>query len=64
MPSALTADGPHAPDRRATTPPSARRVLIAGAAGNAMEWYDFAVYGYFAPIIGARFFPSRDPPHR
>jgi len=38
--------------------PSVRRTVIAGVAGNAMEWYDFAVYGYFAPIIGARFFPS------
>jgi hypothetical protein len=38
--------------------PSLRRVVVAGIAGNAMEWYDFAIYGYFAPIIGARFFPS------
>jgi MHS family proline/betaine transporter-like MFS transporter len=37
---------------------SLRRVIIAGIAGNAMEWYDFAVYGYFAPVIGARFFPA------
>ena len=61
MPSAPTADGPRAPGGRATVPSTARRVLVAGAAGNAMEWYDFAVYGYFAPTIGARFFPSRDP---
>lgn len=27
-------------------------------AGNVLEWYDFAVFGYFAPIIGAQFFPS------
>ena len=26
-----------------------------------MEWYDFAVYGYFAQAIGQHFFPSRDP---
>ena len=26
-----------------------------------MEWYDFAVYGYFAGIIGSVFFPSKDP---
>ena len=25
-----------------------------------MEWYDFAVYGYFAQIIGQQFFPSVD----
>lgn len=38
-----------------------RRVTLAGIAGNVMEWYDFAVYGYFAPIIGRQFFPSDDP---
>ncbi len=26
-----------------------------------MEWYDFAVYGYFAAVIGSQFFPSSDP---
>ena len=26
-----------------------------------MEWYDFAVYGYFAATIGRHFFPSDDP---
>jgi len=38
-----------------------RRVVLAGIAGNVMEWYDFAVYGYFAQAIGQHFFPSRDP---
>src|SRR6478672_7169666 len=38
-----------------------RRTVLAGIAGNVMEWYDFAVYGYFAPIIGQHFFPSDDP---
>ena len=37
------------------------RVVLAGIAGNVMEWYDFAVYGYFAQAIGQHFFPSRDP---
>ncbi len=37
------------------------KTIIAGIAGNVMEWYDFAVYGYFAPIIGRQFFPSDDP---
>ena len=26
-----------------------------------MEWYDFAVYGYFAGVIGHQFFPSDNP---
>jgi MHS family proline/betaine transporter-like MFS transporter len=29
--------------------------------GDALEWYDFAVYGYFAPIIGNQFFRVRFP---
>ena len=40
---------------------TARRFIIAGIAGNVMEWYDFAVYGYFAQIIGQHFFPAKDP---
>lgn len=38
-----------------------RRTIIAGLAGNVMEWYDFAIYGFFAATIGAQFFPSDDP---
>jgi len=40
---------------------SRRRVIVAGLVGNATEWYDFAVYGYFATVIGRQFFPSDDP---
>jgi MHS family proline/betaine transporter-like MFS transporter len=29
--------------------------------GNAVQWYDFALYGAFATIIGAVFFPAQDP---
>jgi len=35
--------------------------ILAGMAGNVMEWYDFSVYGYFAATLGRRFFPSADP---
>ena len=28
--------------------------------GNALEWYDFAIYGYFAVQIGCHFFPHDD----
>ncbi len=38
-----------------------RRRQIAIGVGNFMEWFDFAVYGYFAAIIGAQFFPSGNP---
>jgi len=33
---------------------------MAGAIGNVLEWYDFAIFGYFAPIIGSQFFPETD----
>lgn len=37
------------------------RTIFAGSVGNVMEWFDFAVYGFFAKIIGEQFFPSADP---
>lgn len=37
-----------------------RKSTIGGVIGNVLEWYDFAVFGYFAPVIGAQFFPSED----
>ncbi|KAA9149542.1 MHS family MFS transporter [Amycolatopsis acidicola] len=38
-----------------------RRRLVAVGIGNFMEWFDFAVYGFFAVAIGANFFPSGNP---
>lgn len=35
--------------------------VAAVAAGNALEFYDFLTYGFFAPQIGRAFFPSADP---
>jgi len=37
-----------------------RRVIAAGMIGNVLEWYDFAVYAYFAAAIGRHFFPHED----
>jgi MFS transporter, MHS family, proline/betaine transporter len=37
-----------------------RRVIAAGMIGNVLEWYDFAIYGYFAATIGRQFFPHED----
>src|SRR6201996_4348524 len=37
------------------------RRSIAVGIGNFMEWFDFAIYGYFAAIIGHTFFPSSAP---
>jgi MFS transporter, MHS family, proline/betaine transporter len=35
-------------------------VIAAGTVGNVLEWYDFAIYGYFASAIGRQFFPHED----
>ena len=39
----------------------ALKTTKAGSVGNLLEWYDFAVFGYFAPFMSAQFFPSDDP---
>jgi MHS family proline/betaine transporter-like MFS transporter len=37
------------------------KLVAAGMIGNVLEWYDFAIYGYFAVAIGRQFFPHQDP---
>uniref|UniRef100_A0A7S1BFK1 Major facilitator superfamily (MFS) profile domain-containing protein n=1 Tax=Corethron hystrix TaxID=216773 RepID=A0A7S1BFK1_9STRA len=32
---------------------------FAGVAGNVMEWYDFAIFGFFGDVIGEVFFPKQ-----
>ena len=36
------------------------KTIAAGMIGNVLEWYDFAIYGNFAALIGRQFFPHRD----
>ncbi|MCC3770517.1 MFS transporter [Streptomyces sp. UNOC14_S4] len=54
----------NSPLRKAPAPPrspdQSRKALAASAIGNFVEWYDFAVYGYSAPVIAKLFFPSSD----
>ena len=38
-----------------------RAAIVAGVIGNVLEWYDFAVYGYFIPVISQLFFPAKTP---
>lgn len=33
-------------------------LVIASLSGNILEWYDFALYGYFASVFSKIFFPS------
>ncbi|CAN7557535.1 MFS transporter [Trinickia sp. LjRoot230] len=42
----------------AKQPVSLVRLVIATSAGNALEWFDIAIYGFFAVYIGKHFFPS------
>lgn len=35
--------------------------ILAASAGNALEFFDFIVFGFFAIQIAAAFFPARDP---
>ncbi|HEU0031423.1 MAG TPA: MFS transporter [Kofleriaceae bacterium] len=34
------------------------RTAAAGLIGNVLEWFDYAVYGYFSTEIGKQFFPA------
>ncbi|WP_201285450.1 MFS transporter [Chelativorans xinjiangense] len=38
--------------------PNQRRVIVAASIGNALEWFDFAIYGFFAATIARLFFPT------
>jgi MHS family proline/betaine transporter-like MFS transporter len=35
-----------------------RKAVIGASIGNAVEWFDFAIYGFLATFIAANFFPS------
>ncbi|HVB58686.1 MAG TPA: MFS transporter [Candidatus Acidoferrales bacterium] len=46
------------PETRASIP---ARYVAAVVVGNALEFYDFLTYAFFAVYIGRTFFPSSDP---
>ncbi|MFE2260435.1 glycine betaine/L-proline transporter ProP [Streptomyces griseosporeus] len=48
-------------DVTVTDRPAVRRAVSAAAMGNMMEWFDFGVYAYVAPVLGKVFFPSSSP---
>jgi MHS family proline/betaine transporter-like MFS transporter len=54
----MTADAVASPAVRAR--PSLTRIIVAASLGNALEWFDFLIYGYFAVTISKVFFPSGD----
>src|SRR6185437_8305226 len=48
-------------EREEQARPGLWRSVLAAAAGNVLEWYDFTVYAYMAPYIAEKFFPQDDP---
>src|SRR5216117_4079025 len=38
-----------------------RRVVIAAAVGNVIEWYDFYIFGSLAAILSVQFFEKSHP---
>jgi MHS family proline/betaine transporter-like MFS transporter len=52
----MTAEAFASPAVRAR--PTLARIIVAASLGNALEWFDFLVYGYFAVTISKVFFPS------
>src|SRR6266850_2165100 len=49
--------------RTAVTNPQGipKRIVAATVAGNALEFYDFVTYAFFAVYIGKTFFPASTP---
>ncbi|EHD13133.1 hypothetical protein CIN_18700 [Commensalibacter intestini A911] len=38
-----------------------KKAITAAALGNAIEWFDFGVYGFLATVLGRIFFPGSSP---
>jgi len=47
-------------DRTGAEPGAVRQAVKGAAIGNAVEWFDFAVYGFLATYIAGKFFPPGD----
>src|SRR4029079_4982821 len=48
--------------RRTSISPAHRRMLVSCFLGTTIEWYDFLVYGFLAPVaFNSLFFPSLSP---
>lgn len=39
-------------------PSDVRKAVTGASIGNAVEWFDFAIYGFLATFIAAKFFPT------
>src|SRR5205807_9065151 len=45
----------------AQVPQDFRRVIVAAAVGNVIEWYDFYIFGSLAAILSVKFFEKGHP---
>lgn len=54
----MTSPDMHHPPVRSQIGSRRWHVVVAASIGNALEWFDFAVYGFFAVTIGKLFFPG------
>src|SRR5258708_19916597 len=45
----------------AQIPRDFRRVIVAAAVGNVIEWYDFYIFGSLAAILAVKFFDETHP---
>src|ERR1700681_4879006 len=45
----------------AQIPQNFRRVVVAAAVGNVIEWYDFYIFGSLAAILSVKFFDKTNP---
>ncbi|OEV03154.1 MFS transporter [Streptomyces oceani] len=50
-----------APDAPGPAPDTLRRATVGATIGSVVEWFDVAVYGYLAAVLGQVFFPGSDP---
>ena len=42
-------------------PKDFRRVIVAAAVGNVIEWYDFYIFGSLAAVLSVKFFEKSHP---
>ena len=57
-------DGTSSRGERSDGTTDVRRAVTGASIGNAVEWFDFAIYGFLATFIAANFFPSGNEPQR
>ena len=49
------------PQKHEKFTPEVRKGLLGLGLGNALEWYDWMVFGLLSAFIGPNFFPNTDP---